>query len=188
MFHATVAVLLGSDFFLLLFLYLRYASPFVRLGTSLILLRSTPLLIGCRPLLSLSSLPPSPSLSPPLRSSTSRLGSSSSLPPPFLVLCHTFLGGFSYPISLLLPTRRRLPLLFFRLPAASSSFSFPHFPLTFFRSRLIPLPVPAPCLSQAPTSGRLLPPRGFALFRGGVWVVLRLLWGEGGFPLPLSYS
>ena len=76
--------------------------------------------------------------------------------------------GFSYPLSLLLPPRRRLPLLFFHLPAASSSF-FPHFPITLFRSRLLPLPVPAPSLSQAPTSVRLLPPRVSPYSLLGCW-------------------
>ena len=121
------------------------------------LLCSTPLLIGCRPLLSLSSLPPSPSPSP-LRSFPSRLGSSSPSRLPSCVMSYVS-WGFPYPLFLLLPPRRRLPLLFFCLPAASSSFFFPHFPLTLFRSRLLPLPVPAPSISQAPTSGRLLPPR-----------------------------
>ena len=82
------------------------------------------------------------------------------LPPTSLLGFMSYVSwGFPYPLSLLLPPRRRLPLLFFRLPAASSSFFVPHFTLTLFRSCLLPLPVPAPSLSSAPTSSRLLPPR-----------------------------
>ena len=131
MFHATVAILLGSDFFLLLFLYLRYASPFARVDTSLTLLRSTPLLIGCRPLLSLisPSLTLTVSFSPALFSLPPRVVFS--LLPPFLVLCHTCLGGFPTP-SL------SSSLLGVGCPCSSSVYLLPLAPSSFLTS-------PSPC-------------------------------------------
>ena len=145
--------------------YLRYASPFARIGASLLLLRSAPPLIGCRPLLSLShphclplpctllGLPPRVVFSLP----TSLLG--------VTVLrggVMSYLSwGFPYP-PLLFATPRRLPLHYFRLPAASGSLflsSLPPYLVSISRLLLPPCTRPF-SLSQAPTSGRLLPPMG----------------------------
>ena len=135
---------------------------FARIGASLLLLRSAPL-IGCRHLLSLTlTVSPSPALF-----SAFRLESSSPSPPPFLVLpffrvglCHTCLGGFPNPPS---PLRYSASAAFhcFRLPAASGSFS----------------------LSRAPSSGRLLPPVGSPC--SGVGCVWSFgFWGGGSlYPL-----
>ena len=158
MFHSTI-VFLCCGFFLL------------------ILLRSAPPLIGYRPLLLLSLLSLSPSRSPPpLRHS--RPPASSRLLPPHLPSCCYRSSGWGYVILVLgvslpppsLPPLPLPPLSSFLLsvgclsttsvylpPLAPSS--FPHFPLTLFRlsSPSPSLYPPLLSLSQAPTSGRLLP-------------------------------
>ena len=117
----------------------------------------------------------------------SRLESSSPSSPHFFLvlpffgvgLYHTYLGGFPNP-PLLFTTTLRLPLHYFRLPAASGS---------LFLSSLPPYLVSISRLLYPPCTRRFslslgLPPL-VALFRGWVWVVIRLL----GCPLyPLSFS
>ena len=134
--------------------YLKYVSPFARIGASLLLLRLAPPLIGCRHLLSLSH--------------------PHCLPLPCALLGIPPRVVFSLPTSLLGVTVLRGGVMsylhYFRLPAASSS---------FFLSSLTPylvlsvvsftLPVPAPSLSLS--GSHLWSPSSsyeFTLFRG--WV------------------
>ena len=132
----------------------------------LILLRSSPPLLGCRPLLlSLFSLSHPHGLPLPC----TLLG----LPPRVVVFLPTSLlvvtvlrgGAMSYlswgfpyppppPFSSLLSVGCLSTTSVYLPPLAPSS--FPHSPLTLFRLSS-PVPAPSLSLSQAPTSGRLLP-------------------------------
>ena len=93
-------------------LYLRYASPFARVGASLLFLRLAPPLIGCRLLLSLS-----PSLSPPPLHSSRPPASSRLLLPHLPYPCSPLRYSASATFTLL-PSTCRLWLL---IPFLTSS-------------------------------------------------------------------
>ena len=149
------------------------------------LLCSSPHWLSSPPLSHLSLLTLTISFSPALFSLPPQVVFSH--PPPFVVLCHTCLGVSLPPLSPP-PPRRRLPFLFFHLPAASSSF-FPHFPLTLFISSPSPpctRPFSLPGSHLWSTSSSL----GFRLIPWwGVGSTSAFFLGGGGVPSTLlSYS